>query len=448
MRKIILNDIVERESDTGFEVFRAIKTLCLIIIIFCIGFIYRRGYLSMLENSRFMRFYPASTVFYQDFTSIGDFEKFELPSEYKSVSYGIFKDERGKDKFLMIARTPDADTPIIDTKDYSLFTKDGYTFISNSDKELINLQKRIAVKNYEFIKTTNIKNMLKKLDAKRDYTIVVTDINYTGIPLDADTKNIFAKIFDKSVIQLYRQKDGVSIKGEVVFKNKIAGIAATAKAITENFANRNIAIEYFDKDKVIFVAGVKDFDLWTKAFLKITQTMQGNQYGETFNLIQSGFNSDVEEDIVKKLSGNAVFYLFKDKKDLHPMIVVETKRDLVNQAQKYLSFLQLQNNSKFSEKQINNQTYNILSTGFYPYNLSFTTTNENLFVLGHQNIIENYLGEKPKEKVIKKCDFYLFSDLQKTPLFKNNKGFWDGYKTIELELKLTPSVNFEGKLTK
>ncbi len=448
MRKIILKDIVEKESDTGFAFFRTIKTLCLIMIIFCISFVYKKGYIEMLENSRFMRFYPASTVFYQDFTSIGDFEEFQLPSEYQSVSYGIFKDERGKDNFLMVAKTPDADTPIIDTKEYSLFTKDGYTFISNNGAELMNVQKRVSEKNYEFIKDNNFKKMLKKLDKKRDYTIVITDANYIGIPIDTDTKNILSKVFDTSVIQLYKQDNGFHIKGEIIFKNKIAGMAATAKSITENFTNRTISIESFDTDKIALVAGVKDFDLWTKTFMQATKTMQKNQYGETFNLIQNGFNSNVEEDIIKKLSGNAVFYLFKDKKDLHPMIVVQTKRDLAKQAQKYLSFLQLQNNSKLSEKQINNQTYNILSTGFYPYNLSFTTSNENLFILGHQNIIESYLNKEPKEKITKKCDFYLFADLNKTPLFKNNKGFWSGYKTMELELKLAPSVNFEGKLTK
>ena len=81
----------------------------------------------------------------------------------------------------MVAKTPDADTPIIDTKEYSLFTKDGYTFISNNGAELINVQKRISEKNYEFIKDNNFKKMLKKLDKKRDYTIVITDTNYIGI---------------------------------------------------------------------------------------------------------------------------------------------------------------------------------------------------------------------------------------------------------------------------
>ena len=447
-KKFIIREIKEKPLDMKFEFFRTIKTFCLIMIIFCIGFIFRKGYFDTLENSRFMKFYPTSTVFYQDFTNIGEFKEFKLPKDYQSISYGIFKDDRGKDKFLMVAKTPDSDTPIIDTKEYSLFTKDGYTFLSNSELELKNLKKRIETKNYEFIKDKNIKKLIKNLDKNRDYTIVITNIEYIGLPIDEDIKKIFDKVFDKTIIQIFNRNNGIEISGEITFKNNIIDIAATAKQITENFTNRNIKIDNFNTTNLALVMGVKDFDLWTKTFLQITKTLQDNQYSETFNLIQNDFNTNFEEDIAQKLDGNAVLYLFNDKKTLHPMIVLQTKKDIVKQAQKYLSFLQLQNISELKEKEVNNRTFNVLSSGFYPYNLSFTTLDTNLFILGHQNIIESYINDENKNSAAKKCDFYLFANISKTPILNKNKGFWSNYKTMEFELHLSPSINFVGKLTR
>ena len=66
MKKVILKEVIEEERDIKYEIFRAIKTFCLIMIFFSIGFLLKKNYSDMLKNAGNMRFYPSSTVFYLD----------------------------------------------------------------------------------------------------------------------------------------------------------------------------------------------------------------------------------------------------------------------------------------------------------------------------------------------------------------------------------------------
>ena len=363
--------ILEQPKDLKHEYFRAIKTLCIIMIIFCLAIVYQNRYKNMLDNSRFMKFYPQTTVFYQDFKNMGNFSNMQLPQKYQAISYGIVKDDRGKDKFLMVAKTPDKDTPIIDTENYSLFTKDGYTFISNSNEELKNLQKRLETKNYEFIKNKNLINLIKNLDKNRDYTILITNLDYIGIPIDEEFKTSADKIFDKAIIQIYNEKNGIKFKGELTFENDIANIVANIKMLADGFSNKEILIDSFNKENASLIIGIKNFDLWIKAISNFLKTRSTNQYKNTFKQIQKDFNFDIEKDIIQKLNGNAVLYLSEDKDTLAPLIILETKQDLAKEAQKYLGFLQLQNNSKMTEKEVNQKNLTVFSNNRYPHNFSF-----------------------------------------------------------------------------
>lgn len=441
-------EIIENPIDQRFENFRTIKTLCIIMIIFCIGLIFRNDYIKLVENSRFLKFYPTTTVFYQEFTDIGEFNNLKIPEEFKKASYGIFLDDRGQENFLMISQTSDEDTPIIDTPKYSMFTQNGYIFLSDNPEELENLQHRINHKNYEILHDKNIKKLLKTLDKKRDFTIMISDINYIGLPVDSEIKEILSKIFDKAIIQVFKDKENIKVSGELTFKNKIANLASCAKQLAENFSFRQIKIEKFSEEKPVLIIAVKDFDLWTKTFLHITKNLPDNQYSATFDLIQNVFHSDIESDIIQKLNGNAVFYLFKKNDILHPMLILETKRNLANQIRKYFSFLQLQNKSTLTEKELNNKTYNVLSSGIYPHNLSFGNFNDKLFAIGHQNIIENFAEKQENNILVENCDFYLYTNVNTLPILHKNTGFWTGYNTIELKLSLTPDVKFEGSLIK
>ncbi len=443
--KIVLKELPEEVTDIKYEIYRAIKTFCIIMVIFCVGFILRKNYENMLENARYLKFYPTPTIFYQDFSNDKELSMPDFARDFASMSYGIVKDDRGKDKFLVVAKTPDTDTPIIDTKDYSLFTKNGYTFISDSNDELKAVQARLKTNDYGILKDPSVKKLVKKLDKNRDYTIFTTDAKYVDLPLDVDSKSLLGKVFEKGILQVYKTDDGIKFNGEVLYKNKIATAAAKIKRLAESFANRSIKIEDFDKEHLAFIAGVKDFDVWAKGFFMITNSLLDSRYNSTFELIETNFNSDVETDIIQKLNGNAVFYLFNDKKNMHPLLLMETKRDLTQSAQKYLGFLQLQNNSKMSEKEVNDTTFNVLSSKLYPYDLGFTTFSDKLFVLGHQDIVEKYAGTDKKDFLSKNCDIFLFANIDKTPLLKDNKGVWSPYKNLELEFKIGSSIYFEGK---
>jgi len=447
-KKISLKEIIVPPKDEGYELYRAIKTFCIIMIIFCMAIVFRTCYLDMLNNSRFLKFYPKTTVFYQDFTDIGEFRELQLSEEYQSLGYGIFKDDRGKDRFLLVAKTPDSDTPIIDTPEYSMFTKDGHTFLSDSPEELEKLLERIKHSRYEFLQDNNVKKLVKNLDENRDYTILIADADYIGLPLDAEIKTVLNKILDKTIIQVYKTENGVDVKGEITFKNKVVSIASKAKHLTESFAFRKIKVEKFSDEKPVVVFGVKDFDLWTKTFMQVAKSLPKNQYSATLALIQNDFNSDVEVDIIEKLNGNAIFYLFNDKEVLHPMLFLETKQNLVAQVKKYFNFLQLQNSSTITEKEVDDRTFNILSSAIYPYNFSFGEYENRSFIVGHQNIVENYVENKNKEVFPINSDFYLYADVKKLPILTKNDGFWTGYNTVELKLSLAPDVKFAGSLLK
>jgi len=444
IKKIILKEIQEKHTDANYDYYRLIKTLCLIMIIFCIGIILRNKYSNLMENSRFLKFYPETTFFYQDFKDIGTFSKLEIPQEYRKFSYGIFRTNLGEEKYLFIAQTQTPNTPIINSGQYFLFTNNSYTFISNYPQELENIQHRIQKKQFALLKDTSFRKLIKKLDQNRDNTIIVSDFNYLNLPVDKEFKEQIGTIFDKVVVETKKTNNGLIIDGEIIFKNKIAGLAANAKRIAEKFSLRKIKIENFKTQQPIIIVGVKDFDLWTKTLLQITKNLPQNQYIKTFNLIQNNFHSDIEKDIVKKLNGNAVLYIFKENEVFHPLLTVETNRNLVNQARKYFDFLQVQNKSRFEEKEIDDKIFSVLNSGFYPHNLSFANFGDNLFTLGHQNILEAYARKNPKNYFTSSGDFYIFADIQNIEFTKKHKGFWSGYKNIELKFTLAPNVNFHG----
>ena len=82
----------------------------------------------------------------------------ESKENYKSLSYGIFKDTRGNDKFLIVASTDEKDTPIIDEKNYSEFVKNGHIFISN-DLSLRKIAELFfPIENIDFIKEDKLNN--------------------------------------------------------------------------------------------------------------------------------------------------------------------------------------------------------------------------------------------------------------------------------------------------
>ncbi|MCQ2957675.1 MAG: hypothetical protein MJ180_02110 [Candidatus Gastranaerophilales bacterium] len=66
MEKIIPREVKEEPKDIKYECFRAIKTFLIILIVFCIAAFVKKQYFNMLENSRFVKFYPANTLFYID----------------------------------------------------------------------------------------------------------------------------------------------------------------------------------------------------------------------------------------------------------------------------------------------------------------------------------------------------------------------------------------------
>ncbi|MCR4880989.1 MAG: hypothetical protein K6A44_03445 [bacterium] len=453
MKKVILKEVIEEERDIKYEIFRAVKTFCLIMIFFSIGFLLKKNYSDMIKNAGNMRFYPSSTVFYLDGIEEKKTEQeFPFLKNSSLISYGLVKDSHGEDKFLIAAYTPDAEnTHIIPKKGYSFITLNKYTFISDSEDELLELKKRLETHNFVFLKNKNIRKALKTLDGNRSKTIIISDVSYTGIEINKDARKALNKILDKIIIQTFENDKEIKFLGDVSFENKFADAALNLNNLREKFARKSIKIEKFNEKNLALIVGVKDFDLWSTTVVKMVKSLPDNQYNATLSLIQDVFNFDIEEDIVKQLNGSAVLYLYSDKKIMHPMLLLETKKDLAAQGKKYLDYLQLTNSSKLSEKQLNDKTFNVLSSGFYPHNLSFGSIDNNMFILGHQNIIEKYLEANNITFDEENCDIYFYSDIKKLyqqPKKNKKKSFWEKYKNIEVKVFMSPNVNFEGKMVK
>ncbi len=441
------HEINDDSADLKYEFYRAIKTFCVIMIIFCLGFVFKKDYDNLLNNAGFIRFYPATTVFYQDFKDGSDFNEMKISFDYSSLSYGIFKDEKEIDRFLLVAKTTEENMPVSETGKYFYFVKTGYLFLSDSESEILHLQNRIKSGNNGFLNQRNVKRVVKNLDKNRDYTLIIDDMHYSNIDITTGANDTLDKIFDKVIVQGFKTDKGLNFSGEVVFNNDIAGLAMNLKHLRECFTKRNIKIVDFDKDKIALILAVRDFDLWAQTLVTLSKSLPDNQYSETLKLIQILFNTDVESDIVKKLNGNGVFYLFTDKNDFHPLLTIDTKQDIAEQVGKYLGFLQLTNGLKLSEKEVNKKQLNVLTSKFYPYNLSFATINGNLFLLGYQNIIE-HLIENNVDSVNKTSDFYFYSDITKLPVFDRKKSMICDYRIFEIEFSFTNNIVFNGSLNK
>ena len=265
-----------------------------------------------------------------------------------------------------------------------------------------------------------------------------------------DARKALNKIFDKIIIQTFENSNIIEFSGEITVENKLASAALSINNLREKFARKSVKIEQYDTNNIASVIGVKDFDLWSKIMMKVVKSMPDNQYNATLGLIQEVFKFDIEKDIVQQLNGSAVLYIYADKKHLHPRLLLETKKDLATQGKKYLNFLQLTNNAKLSEKQLHNRTFNVLSGGFYPHNLSFGSLDDNMFILGHQSLIERYLDKTKDNFVEKNCDIYLYFDMKKliSKEAKKSKSFWNEFKTLEVNAFVSPNINFSGKLIK
>ncbi|MCQ2957676.1 MAG: hypothetical protein MJ180_02115 [Candidatus Gastranaerophilales bacterium] len=310
------------------------------------------------------------------------------------------------------------------------------------------MHERLKLNRHDYLSNANIKKTLKTLDKNRTNTIIISDANYIKLPISDDVKSGLNKIFDNVVIEVFEDDDEIEFKGEINFKNNIAGFLTNIKQLNGCLNDRKIKISNFKANDVSMIVGVKDFDLWTQALVKITQNITNNQYSNTFNLIQNGFNSNVEEDIVNNFNGNAVFYLFNDKREMHPMLSIEAQEDLSKQVQKYFTFLQLPNNLKLTEKEINKKTLNILKSKFYPYNLVFGAVDDNWFLLGHQHIIEQYIEYKNNDFKYKDNDFYFYSNIRKSPALRKRDCVLRKYRDIEVEVSLTPTLNFQGEINR
>lgn len=453
MKKVVLKEIDIEPRDIKYEIIRAIKTFVIILVLFLLYFSLKQNYNAMLEKGRNMRFYPVSTVFYIDGIKTQNYiPDFEFSEDVNIASYGIFKDSFNNNKFLLVAYTPEKENTLaIKKESYYLATIKGYTFITDSEYELEKIRERIKLKNYEFLKNRNLKKLVKKLDNDRTKTIFISDVTYTDIGLHTDVNKIINKIFDKAIIQTFEKDGNIEFIGELTFKNKIANAALLIKEWREKFSDKTIKLNYFGKDKLALVVGIKDFDLLTNTLVKILKSRPNNQYNKTITFMQSFFDFNIEEDIVTQLGGSAVFYAYEDEMALHPVILVETKKDIAVQGKKYLNFLQIEDKAKIFEKQYYGKTYNVLRTEYYPYNLSFGSFNEKLFVLGHQNIIEKYLNSEYQQSLESDSDIYFYSDIQKVYNFsKNNRkrNFWSDYKSVEIKFDLSSTPNFQGKLVK
>ncbi len=336
----------------------------LIVIIFFIFFTVKINdrYNELLNCSRFAKFYPENTLFYQDFNNPQNFKylkDFKFLKSANSLSYGKIYSERGNSYYLIIAKiNENIDVPE-KIKNAFIQKQDDYIFISDSETVLFDLIKRIELKKYGFFEQRNVKNAIKKLPQDRDETVIVINPFYFDNEIDNSYISIFNKLFSSCAFGI-KNKDMVEIRGFFNYKeNNIFG-AAILNEVFDFFSPKLMKINYLNKERLAFFVGIKNFDKLANIFCFLNKNLKNN-YTDTLNAIEEDFNLTLKDEFVDYLKGNAFFYIFQTKDGLEPLVVMETKRDFSAQVKKLSMFLPLpSNNLKISERELNSGTVNIL----------------------------------------------------------------------------------------
>lgn len=403
-------------------------------------------YAQLLEDSRFVKFYPENTLYYQDFNNPNNFKdikNFKFLKNANSLGYGKIYPERGTPYYLIIAKS-DEDIDIPQNIPGSFLLKqDDYIFISDSETVLFDLVKRIETKQYGFFENRNVKNAIKKLPEDRDETVIIQNPFYFDSSIDNSYASIFNKLFSSCAFSI-KNDDIVKISGFFTYKeNNIFG-AAVLNKLFDLFSPKTMTINYLNKDNLAFFVGIKNFDKLANIFYFLNKNLKNN-YSDTLNAIEEDFNLTLKDEFVDYLKGNAFFYIFQSKEGLEPLVVLETKKDFSSQINKLAMFLPLPSNTlKLSEREMNSGTINVLSYKNYPKELHYTTK-ANLFLLGFQNIIEEYTSENKMESFVSHNDVNVFLDFK----YSNASKFIhsDKYKNAVVTIDFDKNLNFNILLT-
>ena len=403
-------------------------------------------YHELLDGSRFAKFYPENTLFYQDFNNPKNFKylkKFEFLKNANSISYGKIYPERGEPSYLIIAKSVEDIKIPEKLKNIFVLKHDDYIFVSDSETILYDAIKRIEKNDYGFFELRDVKNAIKKLSDDRDETVIIINPFYLDNDIDNSYISIFNKLFSSCAFGV-RKGEIVEVSGFFNYKeNNIFG-AAILNEFFDFFSPKTMTINYLNKDNLAFFVGIKNFDKLANIFCFLNKNIKNN-YTDTLNAIEEDFNLTLKDEFVDYLKGNAFFYIFQTNEGLEPLIVMETKRDFSSQVKKLSMFLPLPtNNLKISERELNNGTINVLKYKNYPKELHYTTK-ANLFLLGFQNNIEDYVSEKNIESFVSKNDVNLFLDFKypNASKFINTKN----YKSAALSIDFDENLNFNLLLT-
>ena len=445
--KNAIYDFANKQTNGDNFAYISLSITFLVIFLFVLfTFKINSQYTQLLNESRFIKFYPENTLYYQDFNNpkkFKDIKKFKFLENAKSLSFGKIYQERGNSNYLIIAKAnEDIDIPK-NLKNSFVLKEADYIFISDNETILFDLVKRIESKNYGFFGNRNVKNAIKKLPADRDETVIIQNPFYFDDSIDNSYTSIFNRLFSTCALSI-KNKDTVEISGFFNYKeNNIFG-AAILNEVFDFFSPKTMTINYLNKDNLAFFIGIKNFDKLANIFWFLNKNLKNN-YTDTFNAIEEDFNLNLKDEFVDYLKGNAFFYIFQSKEGIEPLVVLETKRDFSSQIKKLSMFLPLPtNNLKISERELNSGTINVLSYKNYPKELHYTTK-ANLFLLGFQNIIEEYTSENKLGSFVSHNDVNVFLDFK----YSNTSKFIhsDKYKNAVVAIDFDENLNFNILLT-
>ncbi|MDD3593721.1 MAG: hypothetical protein PHX18_03735 [Candidatus Gastranaerophilales bacterium] len=443
---------IDSDNDVCCSKSSAILTFLVILIFAFFAFYMQAKYSDILVKSRFLKFYPSNTMVYKDFDSPKALKSFDVPFDTKDVkafSWGAIKNTETTNNVLFILKnntTEEEDTLIREKQGFYYFVNDEYTYISDSEIELELLKDRIIANKFEIFESKNIKYLVKNLEDKRNATFIILNSNYLN---ELTNMSLPARFLDKTAFSVTYNDEGFISDGVITFKDKKLVMAVWLKELLSIFNPETPFVEFFNENNIAAVIWVNNFDLFAKSFSFLRKNIGDNQYTTLLNLLEDTVNLNFEFDIAQNLKGDGVFYLFNQKKQLQPMLLLETKKDIATPVRKAFDSMQFQKNTKISQIEVNRQTVNVLSSKYLPYNLNFTNLNDEKFLIGHQAILEKYLtSQKSKIELPSDTDVFVYLNTKKIPkTYPLVDKILKDFSELKISLKVSGelTINIQGK---
>lgn len=415
----------EKKQKYGSTKANFLKTLVVILVLLIIALPLRRQVNENIASAKHLIYYPKNTEIYFDIDT-KYFNKFiknnkylsELANNSERFSFGFWQDQSFYNKLAIFEFKPDSTPKLqvnkLKTESYKhhliyylegkqkFYMVDGEKlFITDNSAVLKKIIENIESKRLGLFEQKDIRNLVKKLNKKRNGTLFV--FNHNKILKNKFLKNIsffdnVADIFDKSVFSINFDDKYLYLNGKTLLSTN----DKFKKEELKKYLNKSMSMSkysYLPESTSAYVT-INDFSSFINLILTLEEVKMLPEYTQILQFIKKSFNVDIEQDLISAFKGFVSIGFVKSSNDeVAPVVVFKADKKIENSLKKIIKLIQFKSDIfKLDKTIIAEKHFNILISKKHP-NICFGNLNEDLYILGEQNAVKNVIKSFNQKKL-------------------------------------------------